>query len=258
MKKIAFTLAIFTGISLMSFNTQAQSLGDLLKNVLGGGTSGTNNGNNTSNNNLLGSGLSNLDISNGLKQALTIGANNASSNLSKSNGFFGNQMVKILMPPEAQKVESALRQFGMGNVADRAILLMNRAAEDAVKQAGPIFVNAIKQITIQDAIGILRGGNNSATQFLQRATQQQLMTAFAPQIQASLSKVGADKVWSQAFSAYNKFNFGQQKVNTDLTQYVTQRATEGMFKTIAQEELKIRQNPVARTTDLLQKVFGGK
>lgn len=239
---------------MMSNNLHAQNWGNIMNSVFGENNTTSKNSTKSTDKGL-GFGLSNLDISNGLKEALTIGANNSSKKLSTTDGFFRNAAVKILMPPEVRKVEQTLRQFGMGSLADKAILYMNRAAEDAASKAGPIFISAISKITLNDALGILRGGNNAATNYLQRATQQELMNAFSPVVRQSLSKVGADKVWQQAFDAYNKLPM-VTKVNTDLTNYVTQKTTEGMFKSIAVEELKIRQNPMGQGSNLLRKVFG--
>jgi len=202
------------------------------------------------------SSLSNSEVIAGLKQALEIGSNNAGSQLSALNGYFGNQLIKILMPPEAKKVEQTLRSIGMGSEVDKAILAMNRAAEDAAKKAAPIFVDAIRTITIQDGLGILRGGNGAATNYLKGRTTTQLTNSFRPVIENSLKKVDATKYWSQVFSIYNKLPTTVNKINPDLAGYVTERALSGLFVTVEQEENKIRQNPSARVTDLLKKVFG--
>lgn len=201
-------------------------------------------------------GLTNNEIVSGLKQALEIGSNNAGAQLSALNGYFGNQLIKIMMPPEAKKVEQTLRSIGMGAEVDKAILAMNRAAEDAAKKAAPIFIDAIRTITIQDGMGILRGGNGAATNYLKGRTTQQLTNAFRPVIENSLKKVDATKYWSQVFTIYNRLPTTVNKVNPDLTSYVTERALSGLFITVEQEENKIRQNPSARVTDLLRKVFG--
>ncbi len=198
-------------------------------------------------------GLSNTDIVNGLRQALEIGAQNSSNVLSQVNGYFGNAAVKILMPPEAQKVEQTLRNIGLGSIVDKATLSMNRAAEDAAKSAAPIFINAIKQMSIQDAMQILSGGQHAATDYLKRTTTGALTTAFQPVIQKSLQQVDATKYWSDVFTTYNKFSL--KKVNPDLTAYVTEKALDGLFYNISQEEAKIRTDPAARVTDLLKKVF---
>lgn len=200
--------------------------------------------------------LSNLDVSAGLKEALNKGVASSVQKLSATDGFFKNAVVKILMPPEAQKAERTLRDMGLGAQVDQAILSMNRAAEDASKSAAPIFINAIKGMTLNDALGILKGGDSSATVYLRQKTTPQLLSAFTPVIKASLDKVDATKYWTTVTSTYNKVPF-VKKVNTDLTNYVTEKALAGLFYEIAQEEVNIRKNPVARTTDILKKVFGG-
>jgi hypothetical protein len=205
-----------------------------------------------------GGALSESDISAGLKQALQVGAQNATGKVSAMNGFFGNSLIKVLMPPEAKKVENTLRSIGMGSKVDDAILAMNRAAEDASGKALQIFINAITSMSIQDAVGILRGGNDAATQYLKAKTTASLVSAFKPVIQASLEKVNATRYWSMVFTTYNRLPTTYNKVNPDLPSYVTDRALNGVFVYIAQEEGKIRTNPAAQVTDLLKKVFGGK
>jgi hypothetical protein len=199
------------------------------------------------------SGLSNTDIINGLKEALSVGAANGTKKLSSANGFFADAAVKILMPEEAKKVEQKLRSIGMGKQVDNAILAMNRAAEDAAQSATPIFINAIKGITIQDGLGILKGSNVAATNYLKDKTITQLTEAFRPVIEQSLQKVEATKYWKTVFTTYNTFS--ADKVNTDLTAYVTEKSLAGIFYQVGLEEQKIRKDPMARTTDLLKKVF---
>jgi len=201
--------------------------------------------------------LSTGDISAGLKEALQVGAKNAAGKLSAADGFFGNAALKILLPPEAQKLEKTLREYGMNKQVDDAILSMNRAAEDASKSATPIFVDAIKGMSINDAVGILKGSDTSATAYLKGKTTSQLTDAFKPVIQQSLDKVDATSYWATLTNYYNKIPF-VKKINTDLAAYVTDKALVGMFLTVAQEEQKIRKDPVAQTTDILKKVFGGK
>lgn len=202
-------------------------------------------------------GLSADDIATGLKEALTQGATKGAATLSQVDGFFANAALKILLPPEAQKVESTLRKVGLGKQVDDAILSMNRAAEDAAKSAAPIFVNAIKQMSIQDAVGILKGGDTAATGYLRVKTSPQLVAAFAPVIKQSLDKVNATRYWETVINSYNKINIlGGQKINPDLSAYVTDKALNGIFYQVAQEEKTIRKDPVARTTDILKKVFG--
>lgn len=245
MKKLSILLLVCS--LLVSYNGNAQ-FGDILnkgkKLIQGGGNTGNVND------------LSNAEIISGLKQALEVGSNNAGKQLSNINGYFGNQVIKILMPPEVQKVERTLRSIGMGSEVDKAILAMNRAAEDAAVKAAPIFVNAIKTMTIQDGLGILKGGNGAATNYLKGRTTQQLTNAFRPIIENSLNKVNATKYWSQVFTIYNRLPTTFKKVNPDLTGHVTEKALSGLFVTVAEEENKIRQNPSARVTDLLRKVFG--
>lgn len=200
--------------------------------------------------------LTNADIVNGLKQALTIGTENGTNKLSAVDGFFKDAAIKILMPPEAQKVESTLRSLGFGNVVDQAILSMNRGAEEAAKAATPIFVNAIKQMTITDALGILKGGDDAATNYFKDKTTTALVTAFRPAIDNALKKTDATKYWNDVFSVYNRFS--QKKVNTDLGAYVTGKAVDGIFYQVALEEAKIRKDPAARVTEVLKKVFGSK
>lgn len=195
-----------------------------------------------------------LEIGKGLKQALEIGTGKSSDQLSAVNGFFGNAAVKILFPPEAQKAEKTLRGLGMGKLCDNVILSLNRAAEDAAKQAKPIFVDAIKQMTLQDVTNILLGNQDAATQYFKRTTTTQLSGKFKPVIQGSLNKTSATKYYGDAALAYNKVPF-VKKLNPDISDYVTQRAIDGLFVEIAKEELNIRSNLGARTTPLLQKVF---
>ncbi|MEP6512910.1 MAG: DUF4197 domain-containing protein, partial [Parafilimonas sp.] len=161
---------------------------------------------------------------------------------------------KILMPPEAQKVESTLRGVGLGSVVDKAVLSMNRAAEEAAKSASPIFINAIKQMTISDAIGILKGGDFAATNYFKDKTTAALTTAFSPVISNALQKVNATKYWNDVFTLYNKFS--TNPVNTDLNAFVTGKTIDGIFYQVGLEEQKIRKDPAARVTDLLKKVFG--
>lgn len=200
-----------------------------------------------------GGGLSSSEIAAGLKEALRVGTDTATKQLSSVNGFFANAAIKVLMPPEAKKVENTLRDVGMGKVVDNAILSMNRAAEDAAQFAGPIFWNAIKSMSITDAVGILKGGDFAATEYLKSKTTVELTNAFRPVVEKSLVKVDATRYWKDVFSLYNQFS--SNPVNTDLTAYVTEKALDGIFYEIGLEEQKIRKDPVARVTDILKKVF---
>lgn len=201
-----------------------------------------------------GSSLSNEEIIKGLKEALTIGTDSSTKRLSKLDGFFADAAIKILMPAEAKKVESTLRNFGMSSLVDKAILSMNRAAEDAASGISNIFWDAIKGMTVKDGLSILQGGDFAATEFLKKNTTASLTEKMRPVIQASLDKVNATQYWKDVFTAYNKFS--RQPVNTDLTAYVTGKAMDGVFYEIGLEEQKIRKNPAAQVTDLLKKVFG--
>ncbi|HTE10918.1 MAG TPA: DUF4197 domain-containing protein [Chitinophagaceae bacterium] len=203
-----------------------------------------------------GSSLSNEDIVSGLKEALSVGAKKSADKLSAADGFFKDAAVKVLMPPEAQKVEKALRSIGAGKLVDDAILSFNRAAEDASKSAAPIFVDAVKNMSIQDALGILKGADTSATSYLKKATTTNLTIAFKPTIDASLAKVNATKYWSLVIDKYNSLPTTFNKVNSDLSSYVTEKALSGIFFYVADEEKKIRSNPAARVSDILKKVFG--
>ena len=200
-----------------------------------------------------GTGLSNEDIVAGLKEALSVGSGKAAETVSAADGFFKDAAIKILMPDEAKKVEQKLRSLGMSKQVDNAILSMNRAAEDAAKSAAPIFVNAVKSMGFSDALSILRGSDNAATTYLKDKTSNALTEAFRPVIESSLEKVNATKYWNTVFTTYNKFS--TEQINTDLNAYVTEKALAGIFHQLAQEEASIRKNPMARTTEILKKVF---
>lgn len=198
--------------------------------------------------------LSNADIAAGLREALDKGIDTQVTKLTQTDGFYRNELVKILLPEELQKVDRTLRSIGLGSLADEGLKMMNRAAEDAVKEATPIFVSAVKQITFNDAKNILLGNDQAATSYLQRTTSSQLYAKFNPVIKSSFSKVGADKVWSNIITRYNQVPL-VTKVNPDLTDYVTNEALDGVYKMIAVEEKNIRNNINARTSALLQRVF---
>lgn len=226
-------------------NGSSSTMGNVvgtLGGILGGGSSGSGS-------------MTNDIAANGLKQALSVGTDLATNNLGQLDGFLANAAVKILFPPEARKIESTLRSLGMGSVCDQVITSVNRAAEAAVVEAKPIFVEAIKQMTITDAINILTGNKDAATQYLQRTSGQALMAKFEPIIQSNLQKTNATKYWSDAVNAYNNVPFGQ-KLNPNLSQYVTQKASDGIFMMVAIEEAKIRENPAQRVGSILQDVFG--
>ncbi len=237
MKKILLLILV------LSFNAHSQSFQGLLKKAteIASGAQKT--------------GLSSDDIANGLKEALRVGAEKGCSTLAKPDGFFKNAALKILMPPEATKVENTLRSVGLNQLADDFILSMNRAAEDASATAAPIFVNAIKQITITDGLTILRGDETAATTYLRSKTTDNLKSTFNPIVKTSLDKVNATKYWERAITAYNAIPFSNKKINPDLSAYVTEKAMEGIYSEIAKQEKDIRANPMARTTELLKRVF---
>ncbi len=189
-----------------------------------------------------------------LKEALVQGVTKGVAEVSQVGGYLLNPEIKIPFPPEAQNVEKKLRGIGLGGEVDKAVESINKAAEKAATEAKDIFVAAIKGLTIKDAMNIVGGENDAATQYLQRETTTSLESKFNPIIQASLDAVDATKHWSTVMSAYNKIPL-VKKVNPDLTEYVTSKAIDGLFVMIAKEELNIRENPIARTTDLLKKVF---
>ncbi len=198
----------------------------------------------------------NDEMVSGLKEALNIGVGKGADKVSKTDGYFKNTAIKILMPPEAKEVETKLRALGMGNLVDDAILRMNRAAEQAGQKSKPIFVDAIKSMSIVDAVNIIKGPQDAATQYLKKNTTAKLTEAFKPIIQQELDKTEATKYWKQVFDTYNKIPF-VTKVNPDLTSYVTQKALDGLFYMVAQEEGNIRKDPMAYASSLIQKVFSG-
>lgn len=193
----------------------------------------------------------------GIKEALSNGVVRAVLQLNKEDGFFKDLIYKVLLPPDAQKIEKALRNVGLGGMVDKAILQINRGAEDAVGYAKPIFADAIKGMTLSDALGIIRGGDTAATHYFREKTVGKLVAAFLPVIKTSLEKVEATKYYGDMVTKYNNFPTTFKKLNPDLPGYVTDRATNALFDLIAKEEKNIRENPIARTTDLLKKVFGG-
>lgn len=195
-----------------------------------------------------------INIADGLKQALEVGVTSGVDILSKDGGYFKDQAVKILLPDELKQVDSALRKIGLSSLADQGLKVLNQAAESAVSEAKPIFISAIKNMTINDAMGILKGDNLAATTYLKTNTFSALETAFAPKVEASLSKVGADKVWTNIIEQYNQIPF-VKKVEPNLTSYVTTQTINGLFTKVGDKEKEIRTNVAARTTPLLQSVF---
>jgi hypothetical protein len=237
---------LFAGIlSISSCDTLQQAgMGGFPSASGGSATAGTSGGTPTSS-----------EITSGIKQALQIGLQDGVKQVSAVDGYFKNPLIKILFPPNAVKVENTLRNIGLGDLCDKVELSINRAAEDAAKQAGPIFLNALNKMTLKDASQILLGPDTAATSYFRRATTSELTAKFSPVISNSLNKVGATRYWSDVMTKYNQIPL-VKPINPDLTAYVTQRAIDGLFVIIAGKETQIRQQLSARTTPLLQKVFG--
>ena len=202
------------------------------------------------------SSLSNDEIVGGLKEALNVGSKNTTDKVSKIDGFYKNAKIKIPFPPEVKEVENTLRNLGMGKEVDKFVMTLNRAAEDASKQASPIFVSAIKGMTITDGLSILTGSDNAATTYLKTKTEKGLKSKFTPVVKKSITKAQVTKYWKPLITTYNKIPM-VKKVNPNLEEYITDKALDGLFLLIAEEEKKIRKDPLAQVTDLLKKVFGG-
>jgi hypothetical protein len=205
-----------------------------------------------------GNGVTEAEASGGIKEALAQGLANAVLKLNKQDGFFKDAVYKVLMPPDAIKIENTLRDLGMGKTVDKAILQINRSAEDAAGYAKPIFVDAIKSMTISDAIGLIKNGDTSATHFFRVKTTEKLIAAFSPVIKSSLDKLDATRLYADVINTYNNFPTTFKKLNPDLPGHVTGKAVDALFDLVGKEEKNIRQNIAARTTDLLKKVFGAK
>jgi hypothetical protein len=200
--------------------------------------------------------LSEVDASQGIKEALGQGLTKAVLQLNKQDGFFGDDFYKILLPPDAQKIEKTLRDIGLNKMVDKAVLQINRGAEDAAGFAKPIFVDAIKNMSVSDAIGLVKNGDTSITHFFREKTTAKLVAAFLPIIKSSLNKVEATKYYGDVINTYNSFPTTFKKINPDLQSYVTNKTTEALFNLIAKEELNIRTNLGARSSEILKKVFG--
>lgn len=200
-------------------------------------------------------GFTEQEAASGIKEALSKGTVKGVEMVSKKDGYFGDTEIKIPFPPEAKTIETKLRAVGLGKKVDEVVLSINRAAEDAAVKAKDIFLAAIKQMTVKDAINIVKGNDDAATQYLKTHTSAELKKQFTPIIEESLKTVNATKYWSEAINAYNKIPM-VKKMNPNLTEYVTDKAIEGLFVKIAKEEKEIRKNPIARTSNLLKKVFG--
>jgi len=239
MMRSLFAVAL-SFLTVLSPHASAQiNLGDLFKKIPGGS-------------------VSEKDAGLGIKEALTQGVTKAVLNLHKTDGFYGNELYKMLLPPDSQKAEKALRRIGLGSQVDKAILAINRGAEDAVGSATPIFTNAIKEMTVTDALGIVRGNKDAATQYFKRKTSQELIAAFTPPVQTSLDKTNATRYYADIANTYNRLPTSFDKVNPDLSAYVVGKAVDALFDQITKEEANIRANPLARTSEILKKVFGGR
>lgn len=202
--------------------------------------------------------VSESEAGQGIKEALSQGLVKAVLKFNQEDGFFKDAIYKILLPPDAKKIENTLRDIGLGKMVDKAILQINRGAEDAAGYAKPIFVDAIKSMTLSDAIGLVRNGDTSATHFFRVKTTDKLIAAFMPVIKSSLDKVEATKYYGDIVTRYNNFPTTRKTINPDLPSFVTLKATDALFDMVAVEERNIRTNIAARTTDLLKKVFGAK
>lgn len=241
-------ILLFTA-ALTIQSASAQNLINKATNAINSAASGTNSN--------AGKNLSNDEVVKGLREALTIGSGNAAGSASKTDGFLKNNLIKIPFPKESKIVETKARQIGMGSQVDRFVTTMNRAAEEASKEAKPVFINAIKTMSITDGISILRGGDNAATTFLKGRTSAELTNKFSPIVKRAIQKVQLTKFWKPIITGYNKIP-GVKRQNPDLDRYVTEKTLEGLFTLLGQEEAKIRKDPVAQVTDLLRRVFGGK
>ncbi|MCB0775992.1 MAG: DUF4197 domain-containing protein [Chitinophagaceae bacterium] len=202
-------------------------------------------------------GVSQEEAGQGIKEALVKGVTNAVLNLNKEDGFFGSEIYKMFLPEDAKKVEKTLRNIGLGNEVDKAILAINRGAEDAVGYAKPIFTDAIKEMTLKDALNIVKGPKDAATNYFKEKTKAKLIAAFLPSVKSSLDKTDATKYYADIINSYNKLPTTFKKINPDLPSYVVDKSVDALFDQVAKEEANIRANPLARTSDILKKVFGG-
>ncbi len=244
MKKISYLLFATIGVVLYACNAQQiQNTANAAKDALNNSSTPGE------------KPLSNDEVISGLKEALTVGTNNSTAFASQLDGFYKNPSLFIVFPPEAQKVKDWAIKMGMKSQVDKFEMTLNRAAEEAAKDAAPVFVNAVKGMSIGDGFAILKGADNAATQYLIDKTSAELKQKFTPVVQTAIDKVELTKYWNPIITGYNKVPL-VEKQNPDLTAYVTDKAMNGLFKLIAEEELKIRKDPVARVTDILKRVFG--
>ncbi|MBX0289917.1 DUF4197 domain-containing protein [Hymenobacter sp. HSC-4F20] len=241
-------------VALLGLNVAASAqiklskLGDILKTTIPATTASKAGNTGT---------ISQDEAARGLKEALIQGISKGADQASQQDGFYLNKLIRIPFPADAQRVATTLRSLGLGSQVDRFELTLNRGAEEAAKSAKPIFLTAIKSLTFKDVWGILTGEKDAATTYLKRTTTEQLTVAFKPIVQKSLDQVGATRYYTDLTTRYNRIPL-VKPVQTDLNQYATGKAIDGLFTLIAQEEANIRENPVARTTELLKRVFGKK
>lgn len=241
MKKSLLILAV----SLASLSNSYAQFGNIL-----------NKAENAANSAVKGGGISQGDAANAIKEALSNGIKKGVTQVSNTDGYFGNAAIKLLMPPEAKKVEDGLRDIGQGPLVDKVILQMNRSAEQAAPKATSIFLNAISHLSIDDALSLVQSKQPDAcTQFLKKATTDALIAAFKPSIKTALDQTHTTEAWSDMMGVYNRIPF-VSRVNPDLPDYVTRKAIDGLFYTIAQEEAKIRKDPMGQASELIKKVFG--
>ncbi|MFV0506455.1 MAG: DUF4197 domain-containing protein [Bacteroidales bacterium] len=260
MKNIVLFLTLF--IAFGSISANAQSLKNTLQRLnktsssegIANTETTTTNNDGSSSSSL--SSLTQEQANDGIKEALIQGVVEGVTQLSQKDGYFGDNLVKIGFPEEIKKVESTLRAVGLDKMVDKGVQILNHAAEDAVLSATDIFVNTIKEMTLQDAIGIVAGDDKAATEYLKNHTSTKLLEKLSPNIKESLDKVGAPKYWNNIITRYNQMPFAQNQVEPDLTKYVTQKTIDGLFTKIATKEKQIRQDPIARTSDILKSVFG--
>lgn len=242
MKKVILSIGLISTLGLSSCDVLSEAAGIVL-------TEGTESGT---------PALTNTEVISGLKEALSVGITNSVNLTSVTDGFMKNSSIKLPFPEEAIKVKQKALDWGLDEQVEKFETTLNRAAEEASKEALPIFKDAIMNMSVQDGFAILKGGEGAATKFLQDNTSSALIAAFTPKVEEAISKVKLTDVWNPIITKYNTaMNFtGGNKINPDLNQYVTERAVSGLFKMVASEENKIRLDPMARVSDLLQKVFG--
>lgn len=241
MKSLLIIITILIAPMLSHSQSFLNQIKDQVNSTVGGNSQGGN--------------LTNDEVIRGLKEALNVGTNNATGKAARTDGFFKNPAIKIPFPPEARTVESTAKSIGMSSQVDNFVKTMNRAAEEASKEAAPIFINAVRTMTITDGLSILRGGNGAATNYLKGRTTAELTTKFSPIVKRAINKVHLTRYWKPIINKYNKI-LGVRRQNPDLDRYITEKALQGLFNLIADEENKIRKDPAARVSDILKKVFG--